>query len=96
MEFEGDEAKNRRNIEKHGVGFELARRIFEGPVFTWIDDREDYGEVREISIGIAGGIAALVVVHTDRHDLTRIISARPASRAERRIYGQKIRQAPDH
>ena len=91
----GSKPRTGETLKSAGVSFELARRIFEGPVFTWIDDREDYGEAREICIGIVGGIAALVVVHTDRRDLTRIISARPASRAERRIYEEKIRQTPD-
>ena len=49
--YEWDEAKNRANIAKHGIGFDLACRIFEGPVFTLRDTRQDYGEIREISIG---------------------------------------------
>ena len=49
MEFEWDDAKDLGNIEKHGVSFDLARCIFEGPVLTRTDDREDYGEVREIT-----------------------------------------------
>ena len=51
MAFEWDVAKNQTNIRKHGVSFETAQRIFEGPVLTWFDDRKDYGEDRYISIG---------------------------------------------
>ena len=91
MEFEWDEAKNRRNVEKHGVSFELAQKIFDGPVVTWIDDREHHGEDRYISIGMVEAIATLVVVHMDRAGRTRLISARPASRRERRNYHAQIR-----
>jgi len=92
---EWDEVKNRRNIEKHGVGFDLAARIFEGPVFTWVDDRRDYGERREISVGVVDEAMVLVVAHTDRAGVRRLISARPASRRERSRYVEAIRTAPD-
>ena len=90
MEFEWDEAKNNANIEKHRVSFETALRIFEGPVLTWFDDREDYGEDRFISIGAVDDIVVLVVAHTDREGVTRLISARPASRRERQKYYEQI------
>ncbi len=91
MEFEWDEDKNRANIVKHGISFEDAARIFQGPVLSWIDDHEDYGEEREISIGMIGGIAVLTVTHTDRNGAIRIISARPASREEKERYEQTLR-----
>ncbi|MEJ7934699.1 BrnT family toxin [Sphingobium sp. AN558] len=90
MEFEWDEAKNAANIAKHGVGFATASRIFDGPVVTWADDRTDYGEVREHSIGAVEGILFLAVIHTSRDGKQRIISARRASRAERKRYEQAI------
>jgi uncharacterized DUF497 family protein len=58
--FDWDEEKNRLNIQKHGIGFAMAARIFEGPVLTSQDDRMDYGEIREISIGLIDGIAAVL------------------------------------
>lgn len=85
-EFEWDPEKDAANVAKHGVAFEFAKRIFEGPVLSWVDDRIDYGEVREISIGVIDGFAVLVVVHTDRDGRIRIISARPASQKERQRY----------
>lgn len=91
MDFEWDEAKNAANIAKHGVGFATASRIFEGPVVTWTDDRNDYAEVREHSIGVVEGILFLAVIHTDRDGKCRIISARRASRTERRRYEEAIR-----
>ena len=89
--FEWDDTKNAINIAKHGVSFQLARRIFDGPVLTVRDDRVDYGEVREISIGTVDKSAILTVVHTDRQGKVRIISARPASARERRRYEEAIR-----
>lgn len=88
--FEWDEAKNAANIAKHGVGFATASRIFEGPVLTAIDDRQDYGEIRSNSIGMVDGLLVLVVTHTDRGGRIRIISARPAKRAERRRYDEAL------
>ena len=46
MRFEWDETKNQANIQKHGVSFETAKRIFDGPVLSRLDERRDYGEDR--------------------------------------------------
>ena len=51
MAFEWDEDKNRANVIKHGIDFEIARRIFDGPVLTRHDRRRNYGEERHVSIG---------------------------------------------
>ena len=88
--FEWDENKNQANIRKHGVSFEQAVRIFEGPCLTWIDDRDIYSEMREVSIGMIDGAATVIVVHADRNNITRIISARAANRRERRRYAKEI------
>jgi uncharacterized DUF497 family protein len=88
--FEWDEAKNRLNIQQHGIGFAMAARIFEGPVLTWQDDRMDYGEIRDVSIGLIDGIVAVLVVHTPRGGKSRIISARKANRSERKRYEEAI------
>lgn|GEM_PF-749550 len=87
---------NRQNVVKHGLRFEDAVRIFDGFTVDLLDDRFDYGKPREISIGLIGGLAVVVVVHTDRDGKIRIISARPAVKAERRIYEKAIREAFDH
>ena len=89
MEFEWDEAKDRSNVAKHGIDFATARRIFDGPVLTRPDLRRDYGEPRHVSVGRAGP-AVIVVAHTPRGDRLRLISARPASRKERRSYHERI------
>lgn len=74
--FEWDENKNQTNIRKHGLSFQTATRIFNGYVLTFIDDR-NYGELREISLGLLDHAVVIVVAHTDRNGNTRIISARP-------------------
>ena len=88
--FEWHREKDLINIAKHGVNFDVAKRIFAGSTLTWVDEREDYGEVRKISIGMADDTAVLVVVHTDRNDRIRLISARPASQRERKLYHERI------
>ena len=93
--FEWDEDENTANIAKHGVSFQRASRIFEGRVLTVVDGRADYGEVREISIGLVESVLFLTVVHTDRRGVVRIISARRANRAERRRYEDAIQARAD-
>ncbi len=88
-EFEWDETKNQTNIRKHGIGFETAKRIFDGRVATSSDRRQEYGEDRHISIGrVKPG--ALIVVALRGHRI-RLISARPASRKERKAYHERTR-----
>ena len=95
MEFEWDAEKNQSNIAKHGLSFEGARTIFDGFTADASDDRFDYGEPRTISIGMMHAVAVVVVVHTDRNGVCRIISARQAKRQERERYDQALRQALD-
>lgn len=92
--YEWDLQKARANIAKHGVSFEVAIRIFDGPVLTRHENSYDYRELREISIGMVGATVALVVVHTDRFGSIRIISARPATRSERVRYETELQRSP--
>ncbi|MDJ0684690.1 MAG: BrnT family toxin [Alphaproteobacteria bacterium] len=93
MRFEWDDEKNRANIEKHGISFEQASSIFDGITLGRVDDRFNYAETRELSIGLMQSVAVIVVVHTDRKGVRRIISARQANRTERRRYEEEIRKA---
>lgn len=85
MEFEWDENKRQTNISKHSVDPVYAALIFEGLTVTRIDNRKDYGEVREISIGLVDG-ECFVVVHMQRGENIRLISARKGGRDERSAY----------
>ena len=86
-EFEWDDLKNKTNQQKHSISFEEAITIFEGARLSKIDNRYDYEEVREISLGkLKNGEIIICVVHTQRSDKIRIISARKANKNERQIY----------
>jgi len=93
MNFEWDENKNRQNIQKHGISFEEATEIFYDIVFTSIDDRYDYDEIREISIGAIQGVVIITVAHTDRNDKIRLITARKSTPKERRTYYEYLAQS---
>jgi uncharacterized DUF497 family protein len=84
MQFEWDENKNAQNLKKHGISFEEAQEIFDGICFNAIDERFDYGEIREISIGAIQGVVIIVVAHTEKNGVIRIISARKATRQEKK------------
>ncbi|MEM7377566.1 MAG: BrnT family toxin [Pseudomonadota bacterium] len=75
--------------------FEEAVAIFEGFTLSWVDERADCGEVRHISVGRVRGGVALVVVHTDRSGVDRVISARAANQWERRRYDEAVQDALD-
>jgi uncharacterized protein len=92
MLFEWDSKKDALNRKKHGISFKEACEIFRGPALTAEDTRQDYGEVRLISIGALAGIVVVVVVHTDRDGRVRIISARKANRKERRKYHDYLKK----
>jgi len=82
-EFEWGDAKAAANLEKHGVDFEDAIGIFEGPVLEVRSDRDE--EERWKSIGVVNGVE-LAVVYTMRASRCRIISSRRARKSERRAY----------
>ena len=83
--FEWDERKNRQNIEKYGISFQRAAAIFNGQVLRWEDTRKNYGEERRSAIGRTEN-RILQVVYTPRNGNIRIISARKATKNERRKY----------
>ncbi|MBD2361152.1 BrnT family toxin [Anabaena minutissima FACHB-250] len=87
IEFEWDENKARSNIEKHGVTFEEATEIFFDP-FYQIGDATTNNEQRDFMLGYSLAQRLLLVVYVERGRRTRIISARPANRNERKLYEQ--------
>ena len=90
MGYEWNLDKNKINLEKHGISFEEACQIFKRDILTRVDDRKNYNETREISIGLLDEEIVIVVVHIDRKGITRIISARSANKTERRLYTMSI------
>jgi len=86
MEFEWDEDKARLNIQKHGVTFEEAAEVFFDPFYQTGDASVDDGEERDFIIGYTFSQQLLLAVYTVRGTRTRIVSARPATRAERKVY----------
>ena len=89
--FEWDEDKNLANRRKHGISFHEASTIFEGRVLS-LEDNGHNGEARQRSYGL-GGIVVVCVVHTDRNGVTRIISARKATRNERKLFDAYLERA---
>ncbi len=91
MNFEWDEDKNQENIRKHGFDFADAWEIFEAPMRTALDTREDYGEGRWNGIGLLGN-RIVVLVFTERgEDTIRIISLRKALKHERKRFEEALR-----
>ena len=94
MRIEWDRAKNEINRTKHGIDFETAQLVFDDPYCVTFVDRVTGGEERWHAIGSIENIVVLVVVHTYRlegsDEVVRIVSARPATRRERRLYAQAI------
>lgn len=85
MEFEWDEHKAKTNTEKHGVTFEEAVEVFFDPFYQTGDATGEADEVRDFILGYTSMSRLLLVVHTERSPRISVISARPATRAERRI-----------
>ena len=84
--FEWNETKAKINIRKHGVTFEEAAEVFFDPFYQTGDASTDEGEARDFIIGYTFFQRLLLAVYTERGARTRIISARPATRAERKVY----------
>lgn len=94
MRFLWDEKKSRLNLAKHKVSFETAALVFDDPHSFSRFDRIKDGEERWQTIGVAAGMAVLLVAHADSEEsgeeVIRIISARKATAYERKIYEEGI------
>ena len=89
MDFEWNPAKAESNVRAHGVSFADTFALFEDPSAITIDDPHDEGD-RFITLGTDAFGRILVVVYTWRGESIRIISARKATRTERRNYESGI------
>ena len=87
LNFEWDTKKGESNVNKHGVSFEEASTVFGDPFSLTIDDPlHSAAELRVVQIGMSHKNRLLVVVFTERRNNIRIISARNATKKERRYY----------
>jgi len=87
MQFEWDPKKARANLRKHGVSFDEAATVFLDDLSLTGDDPDhSVSEERYVTFGVSNAGRLLVVAHTERGDRTRVISARPATRSERKLY----------
>jgi uncharacterized DUF497 family protein len=87
MDFEWDEAKAEANERKHGVSFSEAMTVFGDPLsITAYDPKHPDDEDRLLTMATSADRRSIVVSHTDRGTSVRIISARLASRRERKDY----------
>ena len=85
--FEWDKKKADQNIRKHGISLEEAATVFGDPFsITIYDPLHSQDENRFVILGTSNKNRVLVVIHTDRQDRIRIISARKATKKERKQY----------
>jgi uncharacterized DUF497 family protein len=85
MQFEWNSEKAEQNYKKHGVSFEEAVTVFYDPLSATFDDADhSIGERRFVTIGFSSRNQLLVVSHTERGKSIRIISARLATKNERK------------
>jgi uncharacterized DUF497 family protein len=90
VDFTWDARQDRLNRRKHRISFDTALHVFDDPYHVTTQDREVDGETRWQTIGMIGVHNVLLVAHTidDEGEAIRIISARKATRTERRIYAE--------
>ena len=90
IEFEWDEQKNISNQLKHSISFTEAAQVFLDPLCLRKQDRYENAEQRWQAIGEINGVALVLVAHTQKEleggEVIRIISARRATKAERKYY----------
>lgn len=89
--FEWDERKRLTNLDKHGLDFVEAERMFEGPMLVALDTRGEYGEDRWVALGMSHGrVLALLFTERDDGRTIRIISLRKALKHEQEAYEKII------
>jgi len=86
MRFRYDPAKAAANFKKHGVSFADAEGVFQDPLAVTLEDPDAEGERRFVAVGLGNAGDLLVVVYAMRDDEVRLISARGATRKERKSY----------
>lgn len=87
--FTNDQAKNERNMRERGIAFSAAEAFEFDTAIVAVDDRKDYGEVREVAFGFIGA-RLHVLVFTMRGEACHVISLRKANKREIKAYVRKI------
>ena len=93
MRFEWDPLKNEYNFLKHGITFEEATTVFDDDLaLIMYDELHSYAEERFVIIGMSRSFVELFVCHCyiERDDITRIISARRATKNEIKLYKRRV------
>lgn len=91
MNFAWDSRKAALNEAKHGVTFEEAKTVFDNPLAVIFDDEtHSADEARELVIGHSQRNRILIISFVERSEAVRIISARPATRKERKDYEETL------
>ena len=91
MQFEWNTEKAEANLKKHEVSFDEAETVFDDPLFViFADPDHSFEENRFIIMGESNQNRLLVVSYTERPPSTRLISAREATRSERKKYEEDI------
>jgi hypothetical protein len=91
VRFEWNNKKATSNLNKHKVSFEEAITVFGDPLAVIFDDEvHSKDEVREIIIGHSANNRLLLVRFTEREDAIRLISARLATKVERKDYEENV------
>ncbi len=89
MQIEFDQKKRDKTLQERGLDFARADEVFAGITVTVADNRHDYGELRQITVGMLDG-RTVVIVWTPRGEVRRIISMRCANEREIQRYSPKM------
>lgn len=89
MRFTWSETKRKLNLDQHGLDFVDAPRAFDGPTFTYQDDRFEYAEQRFVTLGLLDDLL-VSIVHTESPHVIRVISLRKATKNEQAIFFKNL------
>ena len=89
MRFIWSESKRQLNLQQHGLDLVDVPRVFDGPTYTYEDDRFQYSEQRFVTLGLLDDVV-VSIVHTETPRLIRVISFRKATKHEQAIFFKNL------
>ena len=89
MRFIWSESKRQLNLQQHGLDLVDVPRVFDGPTYTYEDDRFQYSEQRFVTLGLLDDVV-VSIVHTETPHLIRVISFRKATKHEQAIFFKNL------